>query len=447
MYNKKPKKMMTGGELAMVQGALSATDKLYTEVGDTLGLEDDSVDVMKSSRLGALGTGYGVARKALLSNRNRRNAALNVQQMSDGGQLRELDLPSHSNGGGNIGAFGLEDNVNPIAELELDETIYNNEYVFSDRLRSEDGSTFAEKSKKIKKKYKNNNPDSKATLKVLMDDLKIEQEGARILSEQQSIPRKMEYGGPFTKFDTFSYNDSLLLDEPEQSIKVDEPTKEVENSKTFSFFDDIADEETTPALIGKGIQAGIQALQAIKPAEQQNLYLNPEADNVRRLSNNRIDMQQAFNDQDLAYNAGRNSILDNARGDGNVLSNLQALSANRMRSRGQLSLNQQQIDSELRLQNAGNLNNLGQQEAQARLIRADIQSANDARRRDSVRALGATVGNAGTFITNKKVNDLRGNEVLRLLNLRNENFETVDDIKDYKKATRDSNGKLIKYKK
>ena len=45
-------------------------------------------------------------------------------------------------------------------------------------------------------------------------------------------------------------------------------------SKRFDFFDRALEDEMTPALIGKGVEAGIQALQAFKQAEQQNLYLH-----------------------------------------------------------------------------------------------------------------------------------------------------------------------------
>ena len=456
MYRKKTKKYLTGGELAIAKGAMDLGDSLVDELGTTLDLEDDTIDIIKSSKFGALGTGYGVARKVLNDNRNRKKASLSVQQMSKGGSLRELDFPSHENGGGNIGQFGIEDNINPIAELELNETIYNNDYVFSDRLRSEDGKTFAEKSKKIKKKYDKLNPDSKATLKVMMDDLKIEQEGKRIQFEEKNMLRQMRDGGPLANDYLFPANnlDLSLLDgvdeEPSNNpllVSQSESNTDDSFSKRFDFFDRALEDEMTPALIGKGVEAGIQALQAFKPAEQQNLYLNPEADNVRSLSNNKIDLQQAFNDQNLEVNAARQSILNNARGDGNVLSNLQMLGANAMRGRSQLSLSQQEIDADLNLANASALNNLGQQEVNARLTRADIQSANDARKRDAIRAVGNTIGNAGAFMTNKKVNDLRGSEILKTINAMYDNFGTAETNKEYKRIVRDKNGNIIRYKK
>jgi hypothetical protein len=125
-------------------------------------------------------------------------------QFEMGGSLNALQGPQHSQVNPKTGEFGIPmdrqgnntDAANAVASAEGGETVLDNEYIFSDKLKNpETGNTFAEDSKKLISNPKDDNITIK-TKKMLRKQLQEKQEASKQGELQKGIEKfQKKYGG------------------------------------------------------------------------------------------------------------------------------------------------------------------------------------------------------------------------------------------------------------
>lgn len=122
---------------------------------------------------------------------------------ANGGDFIQYNGPTHEGGGIPIDSNGMPNSINPTAEVEGNETMYDNDiskYIFSDRLMYDPKNkiTFADQSKKINKKYKNDSDKIKEdTRKLELERLKSEQEIFKYSISQDQNTQQFKWGGKY----------------------------------------------------------------------------------------------------------------------------------------------------------------------------------------------------------------------------------------------------------
>lgn len=119
--------------------------------------------------------------------------------------------------------------------------------------------------------------------------------------------------------------------------------------------------------------------QGFKKAEKENLQLNPEAANIKRLmADRKINFQALENELTKERTKGAMDIGNNTRSVGSRNANLQALYANVADKKAGLRLQEQDANNRYRGEEANVLNSLGAQESQERIRKNTVDSQNRA---------------------------------------------------------------------
>lgn len=356
-------------------------------------------------------------------------------QFKNGGDLKQYNAPTHEQGGQMIDA-----NMNPtnnqnlaVGEIEKNENGFNN-YIYSDTLGN-GKKTFADLAKKIVNKYENKKDEiSTKTKNMELERLKQQNEAVKQQNDIQNQPMKFEGGGdlpPFASNFTMkdflnksNLNDNSLItpllspstmpaftplsvttnNTTPNLLTPNNPTnitgglpsgQQVLNNSANTKLQPIGSDNNNSnnnlknlGLAGLGLSFGLKAADALgNNVEQEKLQLNPEANQVKDLMGNRsINFQSILNQIDtsknaaLANNNSARSVNVKRALDTNVFSNAMQQMANS-------KLQEQQANNQYRGEEAGVLNNLGQQESAERIRQQNIQSMNSANLRNMRRDL------------------------------------------------------------
>lgn len=197
----------------------------------------------------------------------------------------------------------------------------------------------------------------------------------------------------------------------------------------------------TPARVGKGVELAGKASILGDGYDKVNPQLNPESRKIKDImSKRKVDTQAILNQINLSKNAALNSN-NNARS----LNVKRALDQRTFDSSSRqlvdAKLKENQANNNFRLQEASTLNNLGQQEVQARTYAEDATARNKGQHLTNTGTLLGDIGRAGAFETKVKVNDMQVAESLAILGNKYEKFgidaTTYDRLKKGKYTTKD----------
>lgn len=358
-------------------------------------------------------------------------------QFKNGGDLKQYNAPTHEQGGQMIDA-----NMNPtnnqnlaVGEIEKNENGFNN-YIYSDTLGN-GKKTFADLAKKIVNKYENKKDEiSTKTKNMELERLKQQNEAVKQQNDIQNQPKQFGGGGDLVEadpidldiqstkeigdkygkmfkdttnpkgigYDNLSMLDNMDLIGVPDLLNSKKPTsitgglpsgQQVLNNSANTKLQPIGSGDTKPnnnlknlGLAGLGLSFGLKAADALgNNVEQEKLQLNPEANQIKDLMGNRsINFQSILNQIDtsknaaLANNNSARSVNVKRALDTNVFSNAMQQMANS-------KLQEQQANNQYRGEEAGVLNNLGQQESAERIRQQNIQSMNSANLRNMRRDL------------------------------------------------------------
>lgn len=366
----------TGEMIGTGLGALSTFAGVPTPIGMTVG-----------KTLGGLVGGLIENDKPVIPAKANSNPFGNVQ-FKNGGDLKQYNAPTHEQGGQMIDA-----NMNPtnnqnlaVGEIEKNENGFNN-YIYSDTLGN-GKKTFADLAKKIVNKYENKKDEiSTKTKNMELERLKQQNEAVKQQNDIQNQPAKFEGGGDLVEADPIDLD---FQSTKEIGDKYGKMMKEGVPNAPFEF------DPKMLGLAGLGLSFGLKAADALgNNVEQEKLQLNPEANQVKDLMGNRsINFQSILNQIDtsknaaLANNNSARSVNVKRALDTNVFSNAMQQMANS-------KLQEQQANNQYRGEEAGVLNNLGQQESAERIRQQNIQSMNSTNSRNMKRDLIGDVNKMG----------------------------------------------------
>lgn len=416
-----------------------------------------------------------------------------------GTKVSEFDAPTHNQGGMNIDENMNPTNMNSKGEIEKKEVGVGN-YIFSDFLKDSDGKTFAEKAKKITRKYKGR--EDSISLTSMDKELSLLSKRNDSLKQTQE-PNKFEGGGDFLT-GTINDPDFMLKNftgkEPEifgkKPVKSTYPMSPFPNTfsnvdytpdpnatfktpnKTTDFmspsFDTFSkgpevDPKTTMPVNGvtppskeklfneentdktlSGLVYGIKGLQTIGHAAQAfqkpdyiDPVLNPNASKIKSLASNRkIDLQSVLNEIRLDENKGIKDISDNSLSDSVRRSNIANTISNTQRAVADTKLKEQAMNMDFRKDEMVALDSLGQQDVAARVYSEDANAKTKANMQvQRSKFLQETVGGMGDYIAKKDYANKSDAFYTNLLNQKYEDFG-VSDPKDFTKE----HAEIIRYK-
>lgn len=196
----------------------------------------------------------------------------------------------------------------------------------------------------------------------------------------------------------------------------------------------VMDGELSPLMLGKGLEILSQLPGILRGVEQEQLQLNPNAAAVEsQMRQRRINLDPMRNAIMSQRSANVKSAGNNARSAAlrNAMTN--AAYSRAGQSLAEVSMQEQQMRNQYRADLANTLNNLGMQEAAERIRKQTADSQNQAAFDNSLRELGRTAGNIGTFAQNYRTNKLSNQEMLQLMNRQYSRFGNTQDINEYRK--------------
>jgi len=264
-----------------------------------------------------------------------------------------------------------------------------------------------------------------------------------------------KYYGDFINFQLVPYGkDSEIYGENEYQVMPLSDEKNTINNKTtpVTTKEKAGMDYLTPARIGKGIEMAGKAGILSSGFDKVNPELNPEANKVKSLMQNRINNQALLNQINLQRNAALASNQD-ARS----LNVKRALDARTYNAAGNAAMNaklqEQMQNNNYKQQEAQVLSQLGSEEARAKVYAEDATARNKGQWLTNLGTVLGDVGRAGEFETKVKVNDMQVTESLAMLGMKYSDYgidgETYKRLKEGKYTIADAEKlqeSLIKYK-
>jgi hypothetical protein len=236
--------------------------------------------------------------------------------------------------------------------------------------------------------------------------------------------------------------DSIKTDSPkpiqeriDQSTKitVKQPEKKIEeeNTKERSAY--------TPALIGQGLSTALNLGILAKGYDKSEPITNPyESQALRNLQERSTDTTEQRNQILSAYNAARQN-LGNVRS-ANVRNALETNLMNTVSSNlAQTKMVEQERMNQYKADLANALGSFGQQKAQARLAAEELTARDKGQYLSNISALGASTAESAKFFTEKNLNAINNDLLLKILAEKNPTFNINSEL-----GKRMREGKLLK---
>jgi hypothetical protein len=431
--------------------------------------------------------------------KNNMNQIDNNPYMQMGGQLKEYNLPDHSQGGGVI-----DKNLNPtsgngIAELEKEETSYTfnqkNPYIFSDKLQNpETGNTFAKDSKKINKKYELGGDLEKIGKNLEMSILAKKNDNEKMMAQGGEV-NKYELGGNIN--DPLAYlrpNTYRPLDRLESTMPVLNPLATNTNRPLEHLVNPIQPFDPLPSKVQlrplpdnlpsnppsgilpyteeankvgingnvisaamKGMGLAHSAYEAMQPSEKEKMQLNPNLQEVESLMEGRgIDFTPLLNEITMGANAGLSTARNSASNANNFAALGNKILAGAGRQASMAKLEQQKANNEYRAQEASTKFQTGESSRSEKIRQQTVQSQNDAAQRGFVRQFFSDLSQAGTTVNkfqnfkdqvknNKELARMTIDEGLALLGAKHTNFGISGELVDKLRSGEYSGADLDKF--
>ena len=214
---------------------------------------------------------------------------------------------------------------------------------------------------------------------------------------------------PQTSFNTKDQNTTLFGNNKINTTDNNNPTASNNNSTSESKIGftpgDYANMASSLPAIGYNFAQGL------KKAEQEKLQLNPNDPKVKQLmADRRINFQTLQNELTKERTKGAQDIGNNTRSVGSRNANLQSLYANSAAAKANMKLKEQQANIGYRGEEASMLNNLGQQERQAKVYQQLTQSQNDATKQNFIgqgfAEMGEGLKNTGNALNANSKNNM-----------------------------------------
>lgn len=317
------------------------------------------------------------------------------------------------------------------------------------------GKSFAEISEEISKKYPRRDYNL-LEKKSFEQELKLLQEQQEIMKLNENMKNVFKYGGMLKK----KYENGSVLTDPETNptntdpkTKLPDPERlqiwsdklpigvmkwmsEQDKKNTVTSTSQKSDEKQTdtgksaytPALIGQGISTALNLGILAKGYDKSDPATNPfESQALRQLQERGIDTTEQRNQIMSAFNAGRQN-LQNVRS-ANVRN---ALEANLMNVTGEQLAKSKMAEQAQNLQYKGDLANalgsFGQQRAQARLAAEELTARDKGQFLSNLSALGASTAESAKFFTEKNLNKINNDLLLKILSEKYTMFRTNPEL-------------------
>lgn len=304
------------------------------------------------------------------------------------------------------------------------------------------GKSFAEISEEISKKYPRRDYNL-LEKKSFEQELKLLQEQQEIMKLNENMKNVFKYGGMLKK----KYENGSVLTEPEINPTNTDPKPELtapkrlpelpigvikwmseQDKKNTNNLTDTGKSAYTPALIGQGISTALNLGILAKGYDKSDPATNPfESQALRQLQERGIDTTEQRNQIMSAFNAGRQN-LQNVRS-ANVRN---ALEANLMNVTGEQLAKSKMAEQAQNLQYKGDLANalgsFGQQRAQARLAAEELTARDKGQFLSNLSALGASTAESAKFFTEKNLNKINNDLLLKILSEKYTMFRTNPEL-------------------
>jgi hypothetical protein len=324
------------------------------------------------------------------------------------------------------------------------------------------GKSFAEISEKISKKYPRRDYDL-IEKKSFEQELKLLQQEQEKMKLNNEIKNMFKYGGMLKK----KYQEGGVMDENTSNvtevsdpitldklpIKPIKPIKPIQSNLPKSIQDRI-DQSTkitteqeepnefsayTPALIGQGLSTALNLGILAKGYDKSEPVTNPyESQALRNLQERSTDTTEQRNQILSAYNAARQN-LGNVRS-ANVRNALETNLMNTVSSNlAQTKMVEQERMNQYKADLANALGSFGQQKAQARLAAEELTARDKGQYLSNISALGASTAESAKFFTEKNLNAINNDLLLKILAEKNPTFNINSEL-----GKRMREGKLLK---
>lgn len=369
----------------------------------------------------------------------------------------------------------------------------NKQYIFSDLLDAQEGISFSEKAASVAKKYpsKDFNDIERETFFLEMDRLRTAQEGIKsVIEEDMDVYRKGGYlknkntyvtkdgkstrrglwanvylkkkregklinGGFLNPYaadamvTAASHANNAYVTEPlptnknyidyntpELGLQVTDVQSPQKTRLLGRMYENIGDSisrglsnDYAPAAIGQGVESLINLGILAGGVDKEVNRFNPYEQDVRRLTDQNIDLTQASNNIRSQFNVGLES-LNNMRSANLRNAMVQNLVSGSQNSLANQALTAQQMNIGLDTQQAQVLSNLGQQRVQNQVYTDDIRARNVANYENEISKFGLDIADAGKGLTSYRVNKSANKMLFDILNKKYPDLGISSDVFD-----------------